>query len=880
MPQSSETEPLPVKRTEKLLSYDRTPIHLLKGADNNARKHSDAQLTALKNSIAEFGMPSPIIINVDYDIVAGHGRWEAAKLLGWTSVPTLQVEHLSSEQQRLFALADNRIAELSTWDEKKRAEEFRALRLEMPDLDLTLSGFAHPEIELDIAGLEHTAWSDLDKQPEQIPSKQVTQLGDIWDFEGGHTLVCGDSTQADNVATAVNGETVQLVEEDLPYNLRARDYSGNGKHKHGNFEMAGGEMRGQEFIDFMARSFKAILPHCKDGALFYAFMDWRHIGQLLAAGDHVGFELKNLVVWDKGKGGMGSLYRNAHELIAVFKHGKAPHINNAVERRSGAGRGGGRRFDQYGIDRLRPLIVDLAVRGKLTSQETSEEPAAVALANLAKARRSKIESGQARKPKTLNPLPLDLPSLPVGWAWTQLGTVAEISPSNRADDELAASFVPMALVSTKIDGVHDAEIRKWSEIKKGFTHFAEGDIGLAKITPCFENGKAAIFENLANGIGAGTTELHVARPWSEDINRRYLLLTMKTASYLKEGEARMTGTAGQKRVTRTYFESTPLPFPPLAEQQRIVAKVDELMTLCDMLEAESAAAIAAHQALAESLLTTLTTSTDAADLSLNWARLEAHFDIIFTTEASVDALKQAILELAVRGKLVPQHTHDEPASELLKAIKGQMADLARRGRARTPPKIAPIRDDDVPFSVPAGWAFARFGDVLVNRDAERIPISSDDRARRKGEFDYYGASGVIDHIDDYIFDGPLLLVGEDGANLINRSTPIAFIADGKYWVNNHAHVLQAISMPLLRYMELFINAIDLKPYVTGTAQPKMNQAKMNSIVVAIPPAKELDRIVAKVEELNALCNALRSRIEETAATQRHLAAVVVERAAA
>jgi type I restriction enzyme, S subunit len=190
-------------------------------------------------------------------------------------------------------------------------------------------------------------------------------------------------------------------------------------------------------------------------------------------------------------------------------------------------------------------------------------------------------------------------------------------------------------VSTRIDGVHEAEIRKWGEIKKGFTHFATGDIGMAKITPCFENGKAALFENLVNGIGAGTTDLHVARPWSDDVNRRYLLLTLKTASYLREGEARMTGTAGQKRVTRTYFESTPLPLPPLAEQQRIVVKVDELMALCDALEAQSTAAMAAHQTLVEILLTTLTTSTDAADLAVNWARLEAHFDTFLPPKAAL-----------------------------------------------------------------------------------------------------------------------------------------------------------------------------------------------------------------------------------------------------
>ncbi len=338
--------------------------------------------------------------------------------------------------------------------------------------------------------------------------------------------------------------------------------------------------------------------------------------------------------------------------------------------------------------------------------------------------------------------------------------------------------------------------------------------------------------------------------------------------------------SAQGVIGKAELDSVQIRIPPVAEQQRIVAKVDELMALCDALEAESAAAMIAHQALVEALLATLTASADAADLATNWSRLGDHFDTLFTTEASVNALKQTILELAVRGKLITQNADDQPATSLLKAIKGQMADLARRGRARTPASMAPIRDHDLPFSIPESWRFARFSDVLINRDAERVPISSEDRSRRKGEFDYYGASGVIDKIDSYIFDEPLLLIGEDGANLVNRSTPIAFVASGKYWVNNHAHVLQAISLPLLRYMELFINAIDLKPYVTGTAQPKMNQAKMNSIIVAIPPESELVRIVAKVDELMALCDALKARITDAAETQKHLADAITERATA
>jgi type I restriction enzyme S subunit len=236
--------------------------------------------------------------------------------------------------------------------------------------------------------------------------------------------------------------------------------------------------------------------------------------------------------------------------------------------------------------------------------------------------------------------------------------------------------------------------------------------------------------------------------------------------------------------------------------------------------------------------------------------LVRHFDLIAQAPGGVARLRELILTLAVQGKLVPQDPSDEPASELLKKIRAEKDRLIADGKIKRDKPLAEIEDGEKPFELPASWTWTRFGDVSINRDGERIPVSSSDRESRAKIYDYYGASGVIDKIDGYLFEKTLLLIGEDGANLINRSTPIAFLAHGKYWVNNHAHVIDATHHQLLDYLALFINSISLRPYVTGTAQPKMNQAKLNSILVAVPPLAEQSRIVTRVEELMQVCDAL------------------------
>lgn len=237
------------------------------------------------------------------------------------------------------------------------------------------------------------------------------------------------------------------------------------------------------------------------------------------------------------------------------------------------------------IPKLRQFILDLAVRGKLVEQDVSDEPADRLLTRIeaeklrmTKALGRKVKSSPAGSAKDA-PFPL-----PRSWAWSQLADVGIVSPRNVADDAMQASFVPMKLIPAEYGARNEHEVRPWGEIKSGFTHFAEGDVGLAKITPCFENGKSAVFRNLTGGLGAGTTELHVVRPVF--VSADFLLIFLKSPSFIEAGVPEMTGTAGQKRVSNDYFSHAPLPLPPLAEQNRIVAKVDELMELCDALESQ------------------------------------------------------------------------------------------------------------------------------------------------------------------------------------------------------------------------------------------------------------------------------------------------------
>ncbi|MBR7631490.1 restriction endonuclease subunit S [Aeromonas popoffii] len=595
----------------------------------------------------------------------------------------------------------------------------------------------------------------------------------------------------------------------------------------------------------------------------------------------------------------------------------------AVRPKSSAGRGSNSKLDLTGIKKLRELILELAVRGKLVPQDPSDEPASVLLERIAAEKTRLVKEGKIKKPKALPEISEeDKPfELPEGWEWSMLAEIAEINPRNESDDTVDASFVPMSLISTAYNGQHEFEARKWGEIKKGFTHFSNGDIGIAKITPCFENSKAAVFRGLINGIGAGTTELHIARPYTDYVSAFFILLNIKSPIYLKKGEAGMTGTAGQKRLAKDFFSFYPLPIPPFAEQHRIVAKVDELMALCDQLELCSESQLAAHQTLVETLLGSLLQPAAAAEGSLtdssdadecattmdggsvenagaifdqNWARLSTHFDTLFTTEASIDALKQTILQLAVMGKLVPQDPSDEPASALLARIAAEKAQLVKEKKIKKEKPLPAISENEKPFELPQGWAWCYLQEItFLITDGKHGDCNNLDNSGfyflsakniQNGKLVYDNARQIVEsefaeiHQRTDLEAGDICMVNT-GATVGKMAMAQDHIYTRKTTFQKSVAVIKVASNYISnRYVALFLESEipNLLKLSGGSAINNLLLGDLKRKLLPLPPLVEQHRIVTKVAELMVICDQLKSRLQTSQQTQLALAESLVE----
>ncbi len=530
-----------------------------------------------------------------------------------------------------------------------------------------------------------------------------------------------------------------------------------------------------------------------------------------------------------------------------------------------------------GFKRLRELVLNLAVRGRLVAQDTKDEPATKLLDRI-KAEKAKLNlrlRSSSEKPEA----PYELP---VGWAWTSLGEAGITNPRNEARDDTEAAFVPMAMIPAALGIPHLQEVRPWQEIKNGFTHFADNDVGVAKITPCFENGKSCVFRNLKHGIGAGTTELHVFRPLGDTVLPSYALFYLKNPAFLRNGERVMTGSAGQKRLPRAFFEGNPFPLPPLAEQSRVVAKVEELMALIAALEAKVGAGGTARGKLLDALLAALADSPDAAATADAWAQLAPHFDLLLQTPADVDRLQQTLLQLAVKGRLVPQNPDDEPATELLKRIRAEKERLVAEGKIRREKPLLAIDEGEVPYELPVGWSWTRFGQVIDVETNLVAPADYTDWPQvapdliEKGTGKLVGSRTVAQA--EIRSPNHLFRAGQIIYSKIRPSLSKAVIAtfDGLCSADMYPLTTRLNTRYALHYILSLGFLAQVAVAENRVKMPKLNQEALTNFLFPLPPLPEQSRIVAAVASLTALCDRLRERLAARRALSAKLAAALTE----
>lgn len=307
------------------------PVAQIRPSARNARKHSDAQVRKIADSLQQFGAINPVIVDADGEIIAGHGRYAAAQLLKLEQLPVIRAGHLTPEQVRAYRLVDNRLAELSSWDDSLLTVELEFLgQCELADvIDFApeITGFESAEIDR-LLDRKQSKPAEPPEEPIDTTRPAVSRHGDVWKLED-HLLVCGDALDETIYRQFPAEQKIQLVCTDPPYNVKIDGHvSGNGKIKHREFSMASGEMSDTEFTSFLNRALGNACGVLADGGCAYVFMDWRHDHELQAAARQIGLTQINLAVWDKGVGGMGSLYRSQHELAFIYRKGDTLHRNN------------------------------------------------------------------------------------------------------------------------------------------------------------------------------------------------------------------------------------------------------------------------------------------------------------------------------------------------------------------------------------------------------------------------------------------------------------------------------------------------------------------------------------------------------------------------
>ncbi|MFH2046306.1 MAG: restriction endonuclease subunit S [Pseudomonadota bacterium] len=526
-------------------------------------------------------------------------------------------------------------------------------------------------------------------------------------------------------------------------------------------------------------------------------------------------------------------------------------VAQAHKTNGGRGRGNNSNGQSpHGIKKLRELILELAVRGKLVSQDPNDEPASLLLEKIAKEKARLVKEGKIKKQNPFPKISEDemLFKLPIGWEWFRAGDVFDFKygkalPAKSRDD------------SGEVDVYgSNGVVGKYTE-----AFIDEPSIIIGR------KGSAGALNKALRPSWTTDVAYFVVPPIGFDFDYTFLILQALRLDLLGKGI--------KPGLNRNEAYVLVAALPPLAEQHRIVAKVDELMALCDKLEQQQTDSNTVHQTLAETLLTTLTSAAGQDEFAEAWQRIANNFDTIFTTGHSIDKLKQTILQLAVMGKLVPQDPNDEPASILLEKIAKEKPRLIKEGKIKKQNPLPEISEDEKPFELPNGWEWVRLQQIIQISSGDGLIAAN---MNNEGGIPVFGGNGITGYHDQANVNKPTLVVGRVGFHCGS-----IHITPASAWVTDNAFKTTFSEKKIyINFLFWLLKGTNLKENENATAQPVISGRKVYPIVVGLPPTAEQHRIVAKVDKLMAICDALKARLIDAQTTQIQLADAIVEQAVA
>ena len=562
----------------------------------------------------------------------------------------------------------------------------------------------------------------------------------------------------------------------------------------------------------------------------------------------------------------------------------------------------------YGIKKLRELILELAVRGKLVPQDSNDLPASILLEKIAKEKARLIKEGNIKKQKPLPEISEDEKpfALPVGWGWSRLGDLGDWGAGSTPERKNPAYY------GGDMNWFKSGELKYNEHLTSSEETVTSEALERCSLRICHPGdvliamygatiGMLAILEN-----DATTNQAVCACTCHTGLFNRFLFLILRAwgPRFNEQGAG-----GAQPNISKVKIINTITPLPPLAEQHRIVAKVDELMALCDQLEQQQIESSDTHQTLVKTLLATLTNAADQKECAKAWQRIANHFDTLFTTEQSIDQLKQTILQLAVMGKLVPQDPNDlpapqpgkwlegeikagrtrqagEPASVLLKKIAKEKERLIKEGKIKKNKPLPGISEDEKPFELPAGWDVVRFGKIINLISGQHLKPQEYSETKEPKMIPYLtGPAEFGEHYPEttrftymrraLASAGDILITckGSGVGKLNSANTEIA--------ISRQLMSIQPIIADP-NYIKLLLQSMNesLRARIVGIAIPGISREDITEAIVKLPPLPEQHRIVAKVDELMAICDALKARLNEAQTTQVQLADAIVEQAVA